>query len=364
MKNYHSLLLLLISQIILASDSVISIKGQLWSSMITSNDIPKGQSNIESNFGYISFISIAKELSNNQLLDLEFAHRLDRIYSGDSLFYNNESNHRYWVRYSNEKLETRLGLQKIVFGPSFILRSLSWFDTIDLRDPTGQTDGVEAFRLRWFPSNKLSIWSWTIKNKQDTLSYGGRAELSSVSGEWGFTYHKDPSKQVKLIGQVATPAIGSDERLAIDFRYDGIFGFWNESILIRSQRSETTMITIGADYTLPFAAGILITGEYMNIREANKNSWSNSPSDRSYGALMASLPFGMVHQLMFVTQMELKTERNYHYLRWSSTYDHYSVNFILSINPKRSTYNTYGESLPESLAGFGTGFQLIFIYNH
>ena len=332
--------------------------------MITSNDIPKGQSNIESNFGYISFISIAKELSNNQLLDLEFAHRLDRIYSGDSLFYNNESNHRYWVRYSNEKLETRLGLQKIVFGPSFILRSLSWFDTIDLRDPTGQTDGVEAFRLRWFPSNKLSIWSWAIKNKQDTLSYGGRAELSSVSGEWGFTYHKDPSKQVKLIGQVATPAIGSDERLAIDFRYDGIFGFWNESILIRSHRSETTMFTIGADYTLPFAAGILITGEYMNIKETNKNSWSNSPSDRSYGALMASLPLGMVHQLMFVTQMELKTERNYHYLRWSSTYDHYSVNFILSINPKRSTYNTYGESLPESLAGFGTGFQLIFIYNH
>ena len=364
MKSYHSLLLLLISQIILASDSVISIKGQLWSSMITSNDIPKGQSNIESNFGYISFISIAKELSNNQLLDLEFAHRLDRIYFGDSLFYNNESNHRYWVRYSNEKLETRLGLQKIVFGPSFILRSLSWFDTIDLRDPTGQTDGVEAFRLRWFPSNKLSIWSWAIKNKQDTLSYGGRAELSSVSGEWGFTYHKDPSKQVKLIGQVATPAIGSDERLAIDFRYDGIFGFWNESILIRSHRSETTMITIGADYTLPLAAGILITGEYMNITEANTNSWSNSPSDRSYGALMASLPFGMVHQLMFVTQMELKTERNYHYLRWSSTYDHYSVNFILSINPKRSTYNTYGESLPESLAGFGTGFQLIFIYNH
>ena len=364
MKSYHSLGLLLISQIMLASDSVISIKGQLWSSMITSNDIPKGQSNIESNFGYISFISIAKELSNNQLLDLEFAHRLDRIYSGDSLFYNNESNHRYWVRYSNEKLETRLGLQKIVFGPSFILRSLSWFDTIDLRDPTGQTDGVEAFRLRWFPSNKLSIWSWAIKNKQDTLSYGGRAELSSVSGEWGFTYHKDPSKQVKLIGQVATPAIGSDERLAIDFRYDGIFGFWNESILIRSHRSETTMITIGADYTLPFAAGILITGEYMNITEANTNSWSNSPSDRSYGALMASLPFGMVHQLMFVTQMELKTERNYHYLRWSSTYDHYSVNFILSINPKRSTYNTYGESLPESLAGFGTGFQLMFIHNH
>ena len=364
MKNYHFILLLFISHFILASESAISTKGQLWSSFTTSNDVPRGQSNIESNFGYIPFISIAKGLSNNQLFDLEFAYRLDRIYSGDSLFYNNESHHRYWVRYSNEKLETRLGLQKIVFGPSFILRSLSWFDTIDLRDPTGQTDGVEAFRLRWFPSNKLSIWSWAIKNKQDTLSYGGRAELSSVSGEWGFTYHKDPSKQIKLVGQVATQVIGPDERLAIDYRYDGIFGLWNESTLIRSHRSETTMITIGADYTLPFAAGILITGEYMNIKESDKSSWSNNPPDRSYSALMASLPLGIVHQLMFVTQMDIETERSYHYLRWSSTYDHYSVNFILSVNPKRSTYNTYGESLPESLAGFGTVYQLMFIYNH
>ena len=364
MKNYHFILLLFISHFILASESAISAKGQLWSSFTTSNDVPRGQSNIESNFGYIPFISIAKGLSNNQLFDLEFAYRLDRIYSGDSLFHNNESNHRYWVRYSNEKLETRLGLQKIVFGPSFILRSLSWFDTIDLRDPTGQTDGVEAFRLRWFPSNKLSIWSWAIKKKQDTLSYGGRAELSSVSGEWGFTYHKDPSNQIKLVGQVATQVIGSDERLAIDYRYDGIFGFWNESILIRSHRSETTMITIGADYTLPFAAGILITGEYMNIKESDKNSWSNDTSDRSYSALMASFPLGMVHQLMVIAQIDLETKRNYHYLRWSSTYDHYSVNFILSINPKRSTYNAYRKSLPRSLAGFGTGFQLMFIYNH
>ena len=348
----------------LGSDSAISIKGQLWSSMITSNDVPKGQSNIESNFGYISFISIAKELSNNQLLDLEFAHRLDRIYSGNSLFYNDESNHRYWVRYSNEKLETRFGLQKIVFGPSFILRSLSWFDTIDLRDPTGQTDGVEAFRLRYFPSNKLSLWSWMIKNEQDTLSYGGRAELSSGSGEWGFTYHKDPSKKIKLVGQLSTPVIGSDERLAIDYRYDGIIGFWNESTLIRSHRSETTMITIGADYTLPFAAGILITSEYMSIMVNDNNSWLGNPVDLHYGALMASFPLGMVHQLMFITQMNLKVGRDYHYLKWNSTYDHYSVNFILSFNPKRSTYNTYGELLPKSLAGFGTGFQLMFIYNH
>ena len=107
-----------------------------------------------------------------------------------------------------------------------------------------------------------------------------------------------------------------------------------------------------------------MTGEYMYITMNDNNSWSSNPVNLHYGALMASLPLGMVHQLMFITQMNLKVGRDYHYLKWNSTYDHYSVNFILSFNPKRSTYNTYGELLPKSLAGFGTGFQLMFIYNH
>ena len=71
MKHYYFILLLFISHFILASESAISTKGQLWSSFTTSNDVPRGQSNIESNFGYIPFISIAKGLSNNQLFDLE-----------------------------------------------------------------------------------------------------------------------------------------------------------------------------------------------------------------------------------------------------------------------------------------------------
>jgi hypothetical protein len=269
--------------------------------------------------------------------------------------HKNESHHRYWVRYSSEKLEARLGLQKIVFGPSFVLRSLSWFDTIDLRDPTGQTDGVEAFRLRWFPSNSLSLWSWVINNDQDTLSYGSRAEVSNSAGEWGLTYHQDPSKSLQMFGQDNIPDFGSHNRLAVDYRYDGFFGFWNESALIRSNISDIIMATVGADYTLPIANGILIMAEYMSI----SNKFDSYESSQSYTALMASMPLGMVHQLMFISQLDLEENRSYNYLRWSSTYDHYSLNFILSISPKRAE-----ENLPRSLADFGTGLQFMFIYNH
>jgi len=119
------------------------------------------------------------------------------------------------------------------------------------------------------------------------------------------------------------------------------------------------------------------------------------------------MPLGMVHQLMFISQFDLEENRSYNYLRWSSTHDHYSLNFILSISPKRADYNipkedlfdleenhsynylrwsiTYDhyslnfilsispkradynlpeENLPRSLAGFGTGLQFMFIYNH
>ncbi len=310
--------------------------------------------------GYIPTLSLFKELSDNQLIDIEWAYRLDRAYSGDSLLHNNESHHRYWIRDSSEKLEARLGLQKIVFGPSFVLRSLSWFDTIDLRDPTGQTDGVEAIRLRWFPSNSLSLWSWAINNDQDTLSYGSRAEVSNSAGEWGLTYHQDPSKSLQPIGQIGIPISGSHNRIAIDYRYDGFIGFWNESALISSDRTNIIMATVGADYTLPIFNGILVMAEYMSI----SNKIDSDESSLSYTVLMASMPLGMVHQLMFISQFDLEEDRSYNYLRWSSTYDHYSLNFILSISPKRTDYNIPDESLPKSLAGFGNSLQFMFIYNH
>ncbi len=117
------------------------------------------------------------------------------------------------------------------------------------------------------------------------------------------------------------------------------------------------MATVGADYTLPIANGLLVMAEYMSI----SNKSDSDELSQSYTALMASMPLGMVHQLMFISQFDLEQNRSYNYLRWNSTYDHYSLNFILSINQKRADYN---EDLPRSLVGFGTGLQFMFIYNH
>ena len=72
----------------------------------------------------------------------------------------------------------------------------------------------------------------------------------------------------------------------------------------------------------------------------------------------------MIHQVMFISTMDWDENHIYNYLRWSSVYDYYSFNFILSMSPKRKDYSMPLEFLPKTLAGFGDGIQVMFIYNH
>ena len=337
-----------------------SVKGQFEVSGLTSNDVPSSWRSYESFIGYLPTLSLGKEISSNQLLDAEWAYHLKRYYAEDSLFNYHENNHRLWIRFSNEKIEARLGLQKIVFGPTQILRPLSWFDTFDIKDPTGQTNGVEALRLRWFPSNNTALSSWVINNKLDTLTFGGRGEFTTKIGEFSFTYHYDPSKSIRSIGQLELPIYNSHDRIAFDYRFDGFIGLWNESALIKSNKSKIGLITLGADYTLPMFNGILIMAESMHIF----SEYNNKTSHQNYSVFMTSLPVGMVHQAMYISQIDWEEKKIYQYLRWSSTYDAYSLNMIISINPKRNQYDIPVNSLPKSLSGFGTGIQFMFVYNH
>ncbi len=338
----------------------LHLKGQFLASNITSNDVPDNWQAYESIFSYIPTLSFKKKNKTNELIDFEWAYKLNKYYVGDSLYDNNENSHRLWVRYSNDKIEARFGLQKIIFGPTQILRSLSWFDTFDIKDPSRQTDGVEAFKLQYFLSNMFGLSSWVIKNKVDTLTYGGRGEITTTLGDFGFTYHKDPSRSEHSIGQIGIPTDNSHKRIAFDYRYDGFIGFWNESVIIKSNKSDINLISIGADYTLPFLNGVYVMIESMHIQ----NKIRNLKSNQNFSAYMASLPIGMIHQATYISQIEWEENKIYQYLRWSSTYDSYSLNIIISMNPKRNEYNIPLNSLPKTLSGFGTAIQFMFIYNH
>ena len=354
-KNIITTIVFIFNQFIFAQN--YSFKGKIWYSGLTSNDIPENYSSIESKLGSITTFSIFSKLINNQLIDFEYAHKIDQIYSGDSIInvdtvnislFNNElayndklgEPYRFWIRYSNEKVEARLGLQKITFGPGQILRNLSWFDNIDLTDLTGQIDGVKAFRLKWFPSNTISFWSWSILNKVDSLSFGIRSEFSHISGEWGIAYYADQKKNIGL-----------------DYRYDGYFGLWSESSLLLSENIKQIITTLGLDYTLPIGNGLYLMTEFMSIQQQKPIK-----SKENYAAILATMPIGMIHQISIITQINIKENKNYNFLRWSSTYDNFSLNYIFSLNPKRQDYLPL--KAPNVLENFGSTFQIMFIYNY
>ena len=359
MRGYKSIIfgVILNSAIICAQ---FSKKGVLTLGSISGNDVPINWSKYQSSISYITTISFKQDISTQSLLDFEWGYQLQRDYSGDLLYKTIEKPYRLWTRFSNEKLEARLGLQKIIFGPTQILRPLSWFDSFNIKNPTNETNGVEALRLKWFSSNNNTLWSWFIRDDLDTISYGGRYEFLSPLGEIGITIHSDPKISYQVIGQTGIPIKNPHNRIAVDYRYDGIIGFWNENAMIQSKTSQITLATIGADYTLPILNGLLIMTELMYT----SNKSNDQHKTKNYSAFMASLPIGMTHLAMYVSQIDWSEEKTYHYLRWSSTFDNYSLNWILSLNPKRNQYNIPENMLPKSIAGFGTNIQFMFIYHH
>jgi hypothetical protein len=91
---------------------------------------------------------------------------------------------------------------------------------------------------------------------------------------------------------------------------------------------------------------------------------NRNADDQMFTAFMAMLPLGMVHSTMFISQFDWQEDRVYSYFRWSATYDKFSLNLLLSQSPKRKEYGLPVEAFPKSVAGFGTGIQFMFIYNH
>ncbi len=138
-------------------------KGQLVS---WGNLFDRGKNQVQTGLRYLPTFSVFYPVSENSSLDLELT---PNVY-GTLFFEKNRSTvkesefdyYRYWLRYSTNQLELRLGNQKINFGTAKLLRSLMWFDRIDPRDPVKLTRGVKSLLLRYYFLNNANIWIWGL----------------------------------------------------------------------------------------------------------------------------------------------------------------------------------------------------------
>ena len=266
----------------------LHLKGQLWGSFTYGNDPAPGRENVEETIGYIPTLSLGRQFGPLSVLDLEAAYQLGAVLDGalkdgedDIDRYGNL--YRLWGRFASERFELRVGLQKIAFGPGRVLRPLMWFDTLDLRDPTGQTEGVGALRLKWYPWHNLALWGWIIRpDYREFASPGGRVEVTLGPTEVALAYHRHKASSLDYAGQMLLPSASpgifpftgdvdeEEERFAFDARWDGFVGLWTEMVLARAtepahddKKNQFIQMMIGGDYTFPWGDGVYVMVEHL-----------------------------------------------------------------------------------------------------
>lgn len=257
---------------------------------------------------YLPKLVLDTELSGPYRFEAEMtpylAYSAQNSTSGTSTSETKTRFHRAWVRVYDESLGARLGVQEIKFGPAKILRSLQWFDTLDYRDPTGFTEGVEGLLVRQYYGNNSNVWGWALVNSKNQQygqavfapskgqpQVGGRMEMQVGPGEAAVSFNHS---QVNLWDNTSVP----ENRLGLEFHQDLGVGFWGEGAL--SQRSNTGLQpsldflgTLGLDYTFANLGGLYVLVE----QQGHKIGTTGEGFARSRGAYSGGLPLSAQEQV-------------------------------------------------------------------
>ncbi len=85
---------------------------------------------------YLPELTLEQSLADLALVDLETSLNGFVVYDTENSTGDGKLKlYRLKLRYATAQTETRLGLQRLNFGPAQLLRSLKWFDQLDPRDP-------------------------------------------------------------------------------------------------------------------------------------------------------------------------------------------------------------------------------------
>jgi hypothetical protein len=346
------------------------LRGQASAWYIESNNDDTRRYNV--GLRYIPYYDVTYRIDDQRLLGLDISlNAFACVGGGDQADTIDVELYRLKLRYATAQTETRIGLQKIAFGPAYVLRSLMWFDRIDPRDPLQLTEGVYGLRFTYVTLSNASLWLWGLYGNDEPRGYdllpsvrdapelGGRLQYPMPRGSAAFTFH---TRQAD--GSVYGIEDFTENRFALDGRWDIEIGFWFESVL-QQQRAEliplpwTKFFTVGIDYTLGIGNGLYILLEHMAVVLSSAALGSDEAEHAS--AYMLNYPIGYLDRLSAIGFYSWDNERYHQYLEWQRTWDL----LILSIS---AFYNTDAESGSEFFerTAFGSGYggRIMLILNH
>lgn len=320
---------------------------------------------------YIPSLTLSIE-SGGRLLDIEALANLDWTDGDPAPEDDLEAElYRLKLRYATWHTETRIGLQKINFGPARLLRSLMWFDRVDPRDPLALTDGVWGARFRYTSDANVGLWLWGLYGNDETKGvelfpseddepeFGGRLQAPLGSGEIAASAHTrlvDGSSM--MLGEFR------EHRVALDGRWDVEVGLWVEAVLGRYDNRLLPFRwrqsgTAGVDYTIPVGNGIYVLAEHMAVSLADEIGESDVDTD--YSACMVTYQLGILDALTFIGYFSWDTERFSPYASWRRAWDRLELNLIFFDYKEADTGTAL---LARETPVTGLGGQVVLIYNH
>ena len=290
---------------------------------------------------YIPELRIAKPFGQNILDGVFSVDAYGRLSVTESIEEEGKLKpYRLWVRYASPRLETRLGLQKINFGPAKILRTLQWFDTVDPQDPLKRTAGVYGGLVRYYFQNNTNVWVWglygnkalkgleKLKTDPDTPEWGGRLQVPLYKGEVGMGVHRRAfQSDVPLIA-------GRETRYALDGIWDLGIGVWFESavgeFVALDQKRWQKLLTVGADYT--FSSGIHILGEHLIQSLGTQLTQWDDPIPIS--AVVLDYKWGIWDTFTLMGYCDWDQKKVYPYIGWQRTYNRWQFHLLAFSKPK------------------------------
>ncbi len=263
-------------------------------------------------------------INDYKLFDLVGIFDFQLLSDFENIEYEHEL-YRAWIRYCTAQTETRIGRQKINFGPAKILRNLRWFDTINHLDPRGESEGVSALLSRYYFLNNSNIWVWgifgsnelkgneTIAGQENTLEPGFRIQIPFKNSELAFSYHN--RKRADNL---------YENRLGLDIFCDYYLGMWSELSTTITADSIDYLLTFGTDYTFPILSGLHLLAE-------NNTDWQ-ADEVINISAVMIDLPIGLLDSISLTGLYNYQENISRFALAWQRSYDRFSFNLSTLIS--------------------------------
>ena len=329
---------------------------------------------------YIPTLSPWLDLGKNSRLDAEISVNTygNLLFTGSDFDTTNYSlkPYRSWLRYSTSHFELRAGLQKINFGSANILRPLMWFDKMDYRDPLQLTEGVYGLLGRYYFSNNINIWLWTLYGNDKVKGwekvpsvinipeYGGRFQLPVPRGEIAMSYHHRKADYSDLYAglPLVKETHFNEDRLALDGKWDLGIGLWFEYSKNLNDKNNTLMsrwetyYNIGLDYTFSLGNGLNLISEFFHY--GNNPDQGQEKIKSNYSMMALSYQLSQSHNISGLVYYDWEMNEWYSYINLQLKYDYISLYFMAFWNP--DVLILYGG--PDDISLFaGKGVQIMLV---